>query len=175
MCPCDPTPPPFPVPLISIALHNPQIPQNTGAIARLCASQRIPLHIAGRPAFRIDDKAVKRAGLDYWPEVILHQHGSLEDLEEFLAAARPEAGPPRLIRFTTKATRPYVAFKFLPGDCLLFGSETQGLPAEVLAAHPELCVTIPMPNAAVRSLNLSQSVAMGLGEALRQLQPPGWQ
>jgi tRNA (cytidine/uridine-2'-O-)-methyltransferase len=147
--------------MISVALVEPEIPPNTGNIARLCAATRVPLHIVGATGFRLDDRAVRRAGLDYWPEVILHRHLDLYAL----GAALPEA---RFIYLTTKAERSYTDWRFELNDCLVFGRETRGLPEELLHANPERCLTIPMLNPNVRSLNLATSVAIVLYEALRQ-------
>jgi tRNA (cytidine/uridine-2'-O-)-methyltransferase len=155
-----------------VVLYQPQIPQNTGTIARLCAAQRVPLHVVGRPNFRLDDRAVRRAGLDYWSEVVLHRH---RDMEALLSTIREQTGAEtRLVMFSTRANRPYCRFGFQPGDSLVFGPETMGLPVELLTQHAETAVRIPQFNPAVRSLNLAVSVAMGLGEALRQLGMGDW-
>jgi len=147
--------------MFHIALYEPEIPPNTGNIARLCAATRSELHIVGPAAFRLDDRAVKRAGLDYWDEVSLTRHLDLEALH----TALPDS---RFLYFTTKADRPYTNWSFADGDCLVFGPETRGLPAEVLESAPESCLTIPMANPAVRSLNLATSVGIALYEAIRQ-------
>jgi tRNA (cytidine/uridine-2'-O-)-methyltransferase len=147
--------------MISVALVEPEIPPNTGNIARLCAATRVPLHIVGVTGFRLDDRAVRRAGLDYWPEVELHRHHDIS----LLAEALPQA---RFIYFTTKAERPYTDWRFAPDDCLVFGRETKGLPEDLLRANWERCLTIPMLNPNVRSLNLASAVAIVLYEALRQ-------
>ncbi len=148
--------------MLHIALVEPEIPPNTGNVARLCAATRTPLHIVGVAGFRLDDRAVKRAGLDYWPEVALTRHRDLAALGAALPASR-------LLYFTTKTRRSYTDWQFMPDDCLVFGRETRGLPESLLAAHPEHCLTIPMPNPNVRSLNLANSVGIVLYEALRQL------
>jgi len=147
--------------MIRVTLVEPEIPPNTGNIARLCAATNVPLHIVGATGFRLDDRAVRRAGLDYWPEVILSRHGTLADLHESLPQAR-------FLYLTTKATRSYTDWAFLPDDCLVFGRETRGLPDSVLTANRDRCLTIPMPNAKVRSLNLATAVGIVLYEALRQ-------
>ena len=147
--------------MISIALVEPEIPQNTGNIARLCAATRTPLHIVGVTGFRLDHRAVRRAGLDYWDEVSLYRHRGLEALYESL----PEA---RFLYFTTKATQTYLDFSFDQNDCLVFGRETRGLPDDLLKSNWERCLTIPMLNPRVRSLNLANCVAISLYEALRQ-------
>ena len=147
--------------MIRVALVEPEIPPNTGNIARLCAATYTPLHIIGVTGFRLDDKAVRRAGLDYWPEVILHRHPTLEDLNESF----PEA---RFLYLTTKADNSYTDWTFSEEDCLVFGRETRGLPKQVLAANWDRCLTIPILNPRVRSLNLATAVSVVLYEALRQ-------
>jgi tRNA (cytidine/uridine-2'-O-)-methyltransferase len=147
--------------MITVALIEPEIPQNTGNIARLCAATNTPLHIVGVPGFRLDDRAVRRAGLDYWPEVTLSRHRDLDELRSSLPTAR-------LVFFTTKANLPYFDWRFEPQDCLVFGSESQGLSEQLLRANWSHCVTIPMLNPKVRSLNLANAVAIVLYEALRQ-------
>lgn len=147
--------------MLRVALVEPEIPQNTGNIARLCAATNTPLHIVGVTGFRLDERAVRRAGLDYWPEVTLQRHRDLEAL----STALPEA---RFVYFTTKAERPYLEWKFASDDCLIFGRETKGLSEDLLHANWESCVTIPMLNPKVRSLNLANAVAIVLYDALRQ-------
>jgi tRNA (cytidine/uridine-2'-O-)-methyltransferase len=147
--------------MLSVALVEPEIPPNTGNIARLCAATRVPLHIVGVTGFRLDERAVKRAGLDYWPEVELHRHRDLPALYAALPAAR-------FVYLTTKAERPYTDWRFETNDCLVFGRETRGLPEDLLNANRERCLRIPMLNSQVRSLNLANSVAIVLYEALRQ-------
>jgi tRNA (cytidine/uridine-2'-O-)-methyltransferase len=147
--------------MLRVALIEPEIPPNTGNIARLCAATRVPLHIVGVTGFRLDDRAVRRAGLDYWPEVELRRHRDLAALGEEL----PEA---RFIYLTTKAERHYTDWRFEQEDCLVFGRETRGLPEDLLRANWERCLTIPMLNRNVRSLNLATAVAIVLYEALRQ-------
>ena len=148
--------------MIRVALVEPEIPPNTGNIARLCAATNTPLHIIGVTGFRLDDKSVRRAGLDYWPAVILHRHPTLEDLSESF----PET---RFLYLTTKAERSYSDWTFQGEDCLVFGRETRGLPEEVLAANWDRCLTIPILNPQVRSLNLATAVGIVLYEALRQI------
>lgn len=147
--------------MISVALLEPEIPQNTGNIARLCAATRTPLHLVGALGFRLDDRAVRRAGLDYWDEVTLHRHRDLDALWR----SAPDA---RFIYFSTKATTSYFDWKFVCDDCLVFGRETRGLPEDLLRKNWERCLTIPMLNPNVRSLNLGNAVAIVLYEALRQ-------
>lgn len=144
-----------------VALVEPEIPPNTGNIARLCAATGVPLHIVGYPAFQINDRAAKRAGLDYWPHVVLQRHSSIEMLRQELKGSR-------LLFFSTKVERSYHTFSYQPEDCLVFGPETRGLPEELLREHPETCLRIPMPGGHVRSLNLATSVGIVLYEALRQ-------
>lgn len=147
--------------MLRVALVEPEIPQNTGNIARLCAATNVPLHIVGVTGFRLDDRAVRRAGLDYWPEVKLSRHRDLEALSDALPSAR-------FLYLTTKAERSYTEWQFELDDCLVFGRETRGLPVELLRANWERCLTIPMLNPNVRSLNLATSVGIVLYEALRQ-------
>jgi tRNA (cytidine/uridine-2'-O-)-methyltransferase len=151
-----------PVSLVQVALVEPEIPPNTGNIARLCAATFTPLHLVGKLGFRTDDKAVRRAGLDYWNDVEIHYHLNVEALH----AALPRC---RFLYFTTKAEREYTTFEYAAGDCLVFGRETRGLPEELLHANWDRSLTIPMPNSKVRSLNLATSVGIVLYEALRQL------
>jgi tRNA (cytidine/uridine-2'-O-)-methyltransferase len=147
--------------MLRVALVEPEIPPNTGNVARLCAATRVPLHVVGVTGFRLDDRAVRRAGLDYWSEVELHRHRDLDALQESIPAAR-------FVYLTTKAARPHTDWRYTTDDCLVFGRETRGLPEELLRAHWENCVTIPMLNPQVRSLNLATAVAIVLYEALRQ-------
>ena len=149
--------------MVRVTLVEPEIPPNTGNIARLCAAMNVPLHIVGVTGFRMDDRAVRRAGLDYWPEVRLHRHHTLADLREAL----PDA---RLVYLTTKTDHSYLDWQFESRDCLVFGRETRGLPEQVLKDNWENCLTIPMVNSNVRSLNLATAVAIVLSEALRQTQ-----
>lgn len=148
--------------MLHVALIEPEIPPNTGNIARLCGATYTDLHVVGVTGFRMDDRTLKRAGLDYWNEVKIHRHVDLEDLY----AALPDA---RFLYFTTKTDQVYSDFRFAENDCLIFGRETRGLPEDLLKANWERCLTIPMPNPKVRSLNLATSVGIVLYEALRQL------
>lgn len=145
-----------------IALYEPEIPPNTGNVARLCAATFSDLHIVGVTGFRMDDRTLKRSGLDYWGEVRLHRHLDIAGLYAALPASR-------FVFLTTKAVRPYTDWAFLPGDCLVFGPETRGLPEHILKENSDNCLTIPMPNAKVRSLNLATSVGIVLYEAIRQM------
>lgn len=148
--------------MLHIALFEPEIPPNTGNIARLCAATFTELHIVGVTGFRMDDRTLKRAGLDYWSEVRLRRHLDLERLYESL----PDS---RFLYLTTKSTRSYAGWRYQANDCLVFGPETRGLPEVVLDANARRCLTVPMPNPKVRSLNLANTVGIVLYEALRQL------
>ena len=147
--------------MIRIALIEPEIPQNTGNIARLCAATRTELHIVGVTGFRLDHRAVRRAGLDYWDQVSLHRHRDLDALYEFLPNAR-------FLYFSTKAKRSLLEWGFDQNDCLVFGRETRGLPEDILQSNWERCLTIPIRNPRVRSLNLATAVGIVLYEALQQ-------
>ncbi len=147
--------------MFQIALIEPEIPPNTGNIARLCAATFTDLHIVGATGFRLDEKAVRRAGLDYWDDVNIHRHIELNDLYKSLPNSR-------FLYFTTKSRKSYTDWKFQDGDCLIFGRETRGLPEDLLKENWERCLTIPMPNKNVRSLNLATSAGIVLYEAIRQ-------
>jgi len=151
--------------MLSVVLVEPEIPPNTGNIARLCAATNVPLHIVGVTGFRMDDRALRRAGLDYWPEVQLSRHADLDALYQSL----PEA---RFVYLTTKAERFYTDWSFQANDCLVFGRETRGLPEELLHANWNNCLKIPILNPRIRSLNLATAVGIVLFEALRQLGDP---
>ena len=148
-----------PVTPFHVALLEPEIPPNTGSIARLCAATCSPLHLIGPLGFRIDEKAVRRAGLDYWPLVDLTQHDDL-------AAFAQHVPPHRWTLFSATAERSYLDAPFQPGDALLFGKESVGLPPELLAAHADRVFGIPT-SGAVRSLNLATAAGIVLFEALR--------
>lgn len=148
---------------LHIALVEPEIPPNTGNIARLCGATFTTLHLVGKLGFRTDDKYVRRAGLDYWEYVEIHHHRTLEALQESFSHCR-------FLYFSTKAERSYVEFRYQPHDCLVFGRETRGLPEELLQANWERCLRIAMPNPNIRSLNLATSAGIVLYEALRQIQ-----
>ena len=143
---------------------EPKIAPNTGNIARLCGATYTPLHLVGKLGFRTDEKAVRRAGLDYWSEVNIRYHLSVEALH----GALPEC---RFLYFSTKGEHIYSDFQFAPSDCLVFGRETRGLPESLLRDNWERCLTIPMPNPKIRSLNLATSVGIALYEAIRQIAP----
>ncbi|MEO0759479.1 MAG: tRNA (cytidine(34)-2'-O)-methyltransferase [Cyanobacteria bacterium J06648_16] len=146
-----------------IVLIHPEIPPNTGNIARTCAATGVELHLVKPLGFELSDRYLKRAGLDYWPHVLLSVHESLAD---FYARVQGSGG--RLIGFTTRGEADYVELTYRSDDWLLFGCETQGLPAAVLD-RCDRTARIPIQTGAVRSLNLSVSVAVGLFEVLRQL------
>lgn len=147
--------------MIHVALVEPEIPPNTGNIARLCAATRVPLHLVGVTGFRLDDKAVRRAGLDYWPEVTLERHATLADLSRALPQSR-------FLYLSTKADRNYTEWAFTSEDCLVFGRETRGLPDRLLKENWDRCLKIPILNPQIRSLNLATAVGIVLYEALRQ-------
>jgi tRNA (cytidine/uridine-2'-O-)-methyltransferase len=148
--------------LLRVVLFRPEIHPNTGNIARLCAANRLPLHLVGKLGFRIDDQSVRRAGLDYWPHVDLRREGSLEELREKFAGAR-------FFYFSARAERAYTEAKYQAGDCLVFGCESTGLPAEILSNHRDCALRIPMRSSNVRSLNLATAVGIAVYEALRQI------
>jgi tRNA (cytidine/uridine-2'-O-)-methyltransferase len=145
-----------------VVLYQPEIPPNTGSVARLCAATLTPLHLIEPLGFEIDDKHLKRAGLDYWEFVDLRVHKSWD---EFL---RQSPGQ-RLLFFSKKASQSYTQACYAEHDYLVFGPETRGLPEEWLAIHMELAYRIPMMGTGVRSLNLSNAVSIVLYEGLRQL------
>ena len=144
-----------------VVLVEPEIPPNTGNIARLCAATRTPLHLVGKLGFSIDDHAVRRAGLDYWPLVQLATHATLEQAEATFEA------PCRSWLLSGKASRRYLDDAFEDGDALVFGKESSGLPNELLAKRAEQVIGIPTLGE-VRSHNIANAVAIVLYEALRQ-------
>lgn len=150
--------------MLNIVLVEPEIPQNTGNIARTCAATGSILHLVRPLGFDISDAAVKRAGLDYWHLVTVKVYENLDDL---FRKNRIE----QMRLFSTKAPRAHTDADYRDGCFLFFGKETKGLPEDFLRAHYDDCVRIPMRSAA-RSLNLSNSVAVGVFEALRQLEYP---
>lgn len=150
-----PVEPPF-----RVVLVEPEIPPNTGAVARTCAATQSPLHLVGPLGFRIDEHSVRRAGVDYWHLVEVHQHASLEAFTASWPAAR-------LHLFSAKSERSYLNADFRPGDALVFGKESVGLDSAILAKYPERVWAIPTLGP-VRSLNLSNAVSVVVYEALRQ-------
>ncbi|MCK9372980.1 MAG: tRNA (cytidine(34)-2'-O)-methyltransferase [Sulfuricurvum sp.] len=147
--------------MFHIVLVHPQIPNNTGAIGRLCVNTGSSLHLIKPIGFDIDEKAVRRAGLDYWHKIDLHVW---ENLEAFFQAHPPSK---KCYFATTKTDTPYFQMPFAPGDYLFFGSETAGIPAEVLQQFPDQCMTIPMTREG-RSLNLAISTGIIVYEAIKQ-------
>ena len=147
--------------MFNIVLVNPQIPNNTGAIGRLCVNTGAKLHLIKPLGFDISEKAVRRAGLDYWHKIDLKVWESLEDFFDFVQKSD------RFFYATTKTDKPYFDVRFEEGDYLFFGSETAGLPADLLAKFPQQCITIPMTKEG-RSLNLAISTGIILYEAIKQ-------
>ena len=146
--------------MFNIALFQPQIPPNTGNVARLCVGANCKLHLIRPLGFFIDDKTMKRAGCDYWDDLDLQIHDSLDELYKY-------AGDASFYYITKFAEKSYTDAKFKEGDYLIFGSEQHGLPEEVRQANEEACLSIPMPGP-VRSINLSNAVSIVLYEAVRQ-------
>jgi len=144
----------------NIVLVEPEIPPNTGNIARLCGATRSILHLVGKLGFSTDDRTLKRAGLDYWHTVDVRYWESLD-------ALKSEFPNGRFIYTSKKASRSYAQLEFRPGDFIVFGKETKGLPEELLIANPETTVRIPIFGE-VRSINLATSAGIVLYEALRQ-------
>ena len=147
---------------MQVVLLEPEIPPNTGSVARLCAATLTPLHLIEPLGFKIDDRHLKRAGLDYWEFVDLSVHSSWDD---FLK----KMNPARLLYFSKKVERSYTSVRYDDGDYLVFGPETRGLPQALLEANAERSFRIPMMGQGVRSLNLSNAVSIVLYEGLRQL------
>ncbi|MBN1992960.1 MAG: tRNA (cytidine(34)-2'-O)-methyltransferase [Anaerolineae bacterium] len=139
--------------MFKVVLVEPQIPQNTGNIARLCAAADMELVIVGRPGFKLSDRYLKRAGLDYW-EYVRIKH--VPDVDAYFN----RLDPARAYLLTTKAKTPYTRIRPQPGNSFLFGPETAGLPEWLLKANPQTCFTVPMKNPHVRSLNLATSVGI---------------
>ncbi|MFN2459113.1 MAG: tRNA (cytidine(34)-2'-O)-methyltransferase [Candidatus Velthaea sp.] len=150
---------------LHIALVEPQIPPNTGNVARLCAATGCALHLVEPLGFSIDDRALKRAGLDYWDAVRVVVHPSLE---RFLV----DYEPARCWFISTRGTRPYASAPYRRGDALVFGKETAGLPDAVLRAHAARTLRIPMRAGAVRSINLSTAAGIVTYQALATLDFP---
>jgi tRNA (cytidine/uridine-2'-O-)-methyltransferase len=148
--------------MFNVVLIEPEIPPNTGNIARLCLATQSRLHLVEPLGFLINDRQLRRAGMDYWREVDVQYW---KGLAEFESATGP---PTRRFLLTTKAKRKYWETEFRPGDYLVFGRETKGLPESLLLSHPENCLTIPM-SAGARSLNLATAVAIVLFEGVRQV------
>lgn len=146
--------------MFHVVLVEPEIPQNTGNIVRTCAATGCTLHLVRPLGFDVSDKALKRAGLDYWHFVDIRYYDCFQELED----AHPDA---RFYFFTTKGRKVYSDASFAEGDFLVFGKETRGLPEELLVKHPDTCLRVPMLKN-LRSLNLSNTVALAVYEGLRQ-------
>ncbi len=143
-----------------IVLHQPEIPANTGNIGRTCVATGSSLHLIEPLGFRLGEKELRRAGMDYWEKLDLHRYMNFREFQEKNPGAR-------IWMATTKARRAYDQVRFSPEDFIMFGKESAGIPEEILVEHEESCIRIPMlPE--IRSLNLSNSVAVVLYEALRQ-------
>lgn len=147
--------------MFNIVLYQPEIPQNTGNIARLCAATGCVLHLVGPLGFSLQDRYLKRAGLDYWGLVQVHSYDSLQAFHD------QQHGSCSFYYVSTKGSRYYTDCDYQPGDFIVFGSETSGLPLEVIAANADMCIRIPMIDEA-RCLNLSNSVAIVIYEGLRK-------
>jgi len=145
----------------NIVLVEPEIPPNTGSIARLCGATNTELHLVRPLGFSTDDKHLKRAGLDYWKHVTIRYW---DNFDSFLAAQEEL----KLYFFTTKVKSNYTEANFKPGGYLIFGKETKGLPEDILRLYNDRCYTLPMPNPRIRSLNLAMTAGIVLYEALRQ-------
>ncbi len=149
--------------MFNIVLVNPEIPNNTGSVGRLCVGSDCHLHLIKPLGFEIDDKRVKRAGLDYWPDLNLSIHESFDELLKHISDTK------RMFLFSSKPSKSYTDIEFQDGDWLIFGKESTGLPESLLLEYSETQVTIPFPGK-IRSFNLSNAVAMAVGEGMRQLQ-----
>ena len=143
-----------------IVLHQPEIPGNTGNIGRTCVATGTPLHLIEPLGFRMDEKSIKRAGMDYWSKLQVFRYMNFEEFR----TAHPEA---KIWMATTKAKRVYTEAVYGPDDYIMFGKESAGIPEEILVEYEENCIRIPMLPA-IRSLNLSNAVSIVLYEALRQ-------
>jgi tRNA (cytidine/uridine-2'-O-)-methyltransferase len=148
--------------LIHIALFKPEIHPNAGNIARLCAANGLPLHLVGALGFRIDERSVRRAGLDYWPFVDLRREQDLQELKAGLPGSR-------LFYFSAHAETCYTDVEYRTGDCLVFGPESKGFSEELLRDNRDHALQIPMLSRNVRSLNLATAAAIVAYEALRQI------
>ncbi len=160
---------------MNIVLHEPEIAGNTGNIGRSCVATGTSLHLIKPYGFYITDKNLKRAGMDYWYSLDLHEYDDYQDFEEKFLEKQKAAGvenAPKIWYATTKAKHSYADVEFGPDDYIMFGKESAGIPEEILVEHEEQCIRIPMGHE-IRSLNLSNSVAIILYEALRQNDFPG--
>lgn len=147
--------------VFNIVLVEPEIPPNTGSIARLCGATDCILHLVHPLGFSTDDKHLKRAGLDYWEHVSIHHWDSFNALLKTI----PET---KMHLFSTKCHKNFTEVHFIPGDFLIFGKETKGIDAEILHLYNDRCLTLPMKNPNIRSLNLAMTVGIVVYEALRQ-------
>jgi len=154
--------------MLHVALWEPEIPPNTGNVARLCAATGATLHLVGRLGFRLDNRSLRRAGLDYWPMVTVEHHLTLDAFMTAVVAPRPL----RLFCYSAHAIQLYTSVRYEDGDVLLFGNESRGLPSAILQSYRDKLLKIPILTSNVRSLNLATSVGIVVYEALRQLQ--GW-
>ena len=145
---------------MNIVLFEPEMPMNTGNIGRTCVATGTRLHLIEPLGFRLNEKAIKRAGMDYWEHLNVTRYMNFEEFQSLHPGAR-------IWMATTKARHVYSDVSFAPDDYIMFGKESAGIPEEILVAHEETCIRIPM-EPAIRSLNLSNSVAIVLYEALRQ-------
>lgn len=153
-------------PVLHVVLVEPDIAPNTGAIARLCAATDVALHLVEPLGFRLTDRHMRRAGLDYWPFVRLHRHRNWDALREHL--------PGRLHLYSTRGEQAHTTAHYARGDGLVFGSESRGLPAALLLTAGLSVYRIPMRPGAVRSLNVATAAGIVLYEALRQVRPDYW-
>jgi tRNA (cytidine/uridine-2'-O-)-methyltransferase len=152
----------MPASAFHIVLVEPEIPPNTGSIARLCGATDTTLDLVHPLGFEVDNRHLKRAGLDYWPHVNINYW---ESFDAFLQQQNEQS----LYFFTTKTKRSYTEAQFKAGDKLIFGKETKGLPEDILKLYSDRCLTIPMSNSNIRSLNLAMAAGIVLYEALRQI------
>jgi len=158
--------------MLHIVLTHPEIPHNTGAAGRLCLATNTRLHLIKPLGFSLDDRQVKRVGLDYWKDVDLQVWESWDDFESFISNEQKKENPPKVHFLTTKTDKPHWSTSFSDGDYLIFGSETKGIPESLLAKYSDSLLTIPMVPNSTRSLNLSTSVGIVLYEAVRQISAP---
>ncbi|MGF1583618.1 MAG: tRNA (cytidine(34)-2'-O)-methyltransferase [Gemmataceae bacterium] len=156
--------------LLHVALWEPEIPPNTGNIARTCAALDLPLHLIGKLGFLLDEKSLRRAGLDYWKFVKLQCHDGWTDFKRRVISPDDDRAIRRIVGFSARATTPYTSFSYQRGDCLLFGNESSGLPDWLKDEYAETMATVPMLTPHVRSLNLATTAGIVIYEALRQLQ-----
>ena len=147
--------------MFNVVLVEPEIPQNTGNIGRLCLAVDCTLHLVHPLGFKLDNAALKRAGMDYWKKLKVVEHASFPEFQKHAVGGR-------LFYSSTKAKLPYWNVKFAPGDFLVFGRETRGLPQSILETNHDNAITIPMSSASARSLNLATAAGIVLYEAIRQ-------